>query len=158
LRRRLSVGLGGLLAGLVLWLGHAHAQSATPVGRSSLTSQDQRLAANPDAGEQDQATASGIDDDWRQEGRASFYGLGGRLSRFTANGARFDRWALTAAHAWLPFGTRVRVTDQLSGREIIVTITDRLASKHRIIDLSLGAAKALGILRQGLAVVMLEPG
>ena len=90
-----------------------------------------------------------------QKGTASYYGVGA-LSRYTASGAVFDKGAMTAAHAWLPFGTRVNVRDEQTGREIIVTITDRLPGTRRVIDLSVGAARELGILHRGLTVVSLQ--
>ncbi len=89
-----------------------------------------------------------------ESGTASYYGKA-HNGRRTASGERFDMEAMTAAHPWLPFGTKVRVTLQGSDRSIIVTITDRLPSRRRIIDLSQGAARALGILRQGVAEVTL---
>lgn len=87
-------------------------------------------------------------------GIASYYGKA-HHGRLTASGARFDMEAMTAAHPWLPFGTRVRVTAAETGRSVVVTITDRIPSRTRILDLSLGAARQLGILRQGLARVVL---
>ena len=90
-----------------------------------------------------------------QTGTASYYGIG-PLSRYTASGEVFDRSAMTAAHPWLPFGTRVLVRDEHSGREVTVTINDRLPTKGRVIDLSIGAAKVLGILHRGITKVSLE--
>lgn len=92
---------------------------------------------------------------WIQTGTASYYGFG-RLSRYTASGAVFDRTAMTAAHGWLPFGTRVNVRDEETGREIVVTITDRLPGNRRVIDLSMGAARELGIINRGLTTVSIE--
>jgi len=91
-----------------------------------------------------------------ETGLASWYG---RLQqgRRTASGRRFDAHALTAAHPWLPFGTLVRVTLSGTGRSVVVVITDRLASTHRIIDLSRAAAIKLGMLGEGLARVSLSP-
>jgi rare lipoprotein A len=77
-----------------------------------------------------------------QVGLASFYRYGGR----TANGERFNANALTAAHRTLKFGTRVRVTHLNTGRSVIVRINDRGPFVGgRIIDLSYGAAKAVGL-------------
>jgi rare lipoprotein A len=90
-----------------------------------------------------------------EEGKASFYGPGWQ-GRRTASGERYNMMGLTAAHHWLPFGSRVRVVDQETGREVVVTITDRLGHARRVIDLSVGAARELGILHQGLAHVTLE--
>jgi rare lipoprotein A len=91
-----------------------------------------------------------------ETGLASFYGAR-HQGRRTASGGRFDQKALTAAHPWLPFGTKVRVTVAATGRSVVVTITDRLPSRRRVIDLSLGAARLLGIVRSGLAEVSLTP-
>ncbi len=91
-----------------------------------------------------------------QSGIASYYGKAHHGKR-TASGARFDQHAMTAAHPTLPFGTRVKVTHVGSNRSIIVTINDRLPSRRRIIDLSYGAAQQLGMIRQGVAQVVLTP-
>jgi hypothetical protein len=91
-----------------------------------------------------------------ESGYASYYGRA-HQGRRTAFGARFDQGKLTAAHPWLPFGSHVRVTVAGTGRSVIVTITDRLYSDHRVIDLSLAAARSLGIVAQGVAMVSLAP-
>jgi rare lipoprotein A len=94
---------------------------------------------------------------WMSEtGTASYYGR--RLQGLrTASGVRFNDHAFTAAHRWLPFGTRVRVTSLATGRSVVVIINDRLPARRRVIDLSLGAARRLGIVGRGLARVSLEP-
>jgi rare lipoprotein A len=92
----------------------------------------------------------------RESGTASYYGPAYH-GRRSASGVRFDQKLLTAAHAWLPFGTKVKVTLARTGRTVIVTITDRLYSKRRIVDLSLAAARELGMIRQGVAEVSLTP-
>lgn len=89
-------------------------------------------------------------------GIASFYG-----SRFhgraTASGELFDKEALTAAHRTLPFGTLVRVKNLKNGRSLVVRINDRGPFlPGRIIDLSAGAARALGFLGAGKTRVKLE--
>ena len=57
--------------------------------------------------------------------------------RRTASGKKFDNYAYTAAHKKLPFGTRVKVTNEANGKSVIVEITDRVPfSKAREIDLS----------------------
>ncbi|GEP00612.1 septal ring lytic transglycosylase RlpA family protein [Methylobacterium haplocladii] len=85
---------------------------------------------------------------------ASWYGPGFH-GRKTANGERFDQNALTAAHKTLPFGTRIRVTNEATGRSVLVRINDRGPFvKGRAIDLSAGAARAIGcagVCRVGLA-------
>ena len=70
-------------------------------------------------------------------------------------GGRFNQMALTAAHPWLPLGTKVLVTVEETGRAVVVTITDRLPSGRRVIDVSLAAARVLGFVGQGLAEVSL---
>lgn len=90
-----------------------------------------------------------------QEGIASWYGPGFHGKR-TASGARFDMHGRTAAHRTLPFGTRVRVTRLDDGRSVTVTVNDRGPFvRGRIIDLSLGAARAIGVDRDGVARVAL---
>ncbi len=94
---------------------------------------------------------------WKQTGIASWYGGRRWQGNLTASGVRYDENALTAAHATLPLGSHIRVTLANSERSVIVTITDRPGTRTRIIDLSRGAAAALGILSQGVAVVTLTP-
>ena len=90
-----------------------------------------------------------------QTGVASWYGPGLQGNR-TASGGTFDMWAMTAAHPCLPMGTKVLVTVLGTGRSLIVTVNDRLPSRRRVLDLSVGAARALGIAGQGLAMVELS--
>jgi His/Glu/Gln/Arg/opine family amino acid ABC transporter permease subunit len=91
-----------------------------------------------------------------QTGTASYYGKAHQGKR-TADGSRFDQKALTAAHATLPFGTRIRVTLAGTDRSVVVVITDRLHSRTRILDLSKAAASQLGMIQQGIARVSLSP-
>lgn len=89
-------------------------------------------------------------------GPASWYG-GKFHGRRTANGERFDMNEMTAAHRSLPFGTRVRVTNERNGRSVVVRINDRGPFvDNRIIDLSRGAAAAVGMVRTGVAPVRVE--
>jgi rare lipoprotein A len=91
-----------------------------------------------------------------QRGKASYYGAALQGHK-TANGARFDRRALTAAHRTLPFGTRVRVTNLGNGRQVVVRINDRGPyAGGRIIDLSEEAARRLDCLAQGVVEVRIE--
>ena len=74
-------------------------------------------------------------------GIASNYSSG----KVTANGERFDPRGVSAAHRGLPFGTKVAVVNQRTGRSIVVRINDRGPFvRGRILDLSKGAARALG--------------
>ena len=64
---------------------------------------------------------------------------------------------MTCAHRTYPFGTRLKVTNPSNGKIVIVRVTDRGPyGRGRIIDLSWGAAKALGMLSQGVATVVVE--
>jgi len=72
----------------------------------------------------------------------------------TASGDSYDPKKFTCAHRTLPFGTRLRVTEPKSGRSVVVTVNDRGPfTKGRVFDLSLAAAKALGMTDRGLMKV-----
>jgi rare lipoprotein A len=86
-------------------------------------------------------------------GLASFYSE----DRETASGESFNKRALTAAHPHLPFGTRLRVTNVRNGRSVIVRVNDRGPFVGgRIIDVTLAAAEALGMINAGVAKVTLD--
>lgn len=88
-------------------------------------------------------------------GIASWYGPGYDGKR-TSSGERFDQDALTAAHGNWAFGTRVKVTFLTNDRSVVVRINDRLPRRDRIIDLSRGAAKRIGLIGPGTGRVRLE--
>ena len=82
---------------------------------------------------------------------ASYYWTGTK----TANGERFNPLGMTAAHRTLPFGTMLRVTYQ--GRSVVVRVSDRGPFiKGRDLDLSLGAARAIGLTGAGVGHVTVE--
>ena len=86
-------------------------------------------------------------------GMASFYG--NESGSKTASGARFNQNAMTAAHKSLPFGTKLRVTH--GGQSVVVTINDRGPFiKGRVLDLSTGAARAIGLTSRGVGRVTAE--
>ncbi|OAF17374.1 septal ring lytic transglycosylase RlpA family protein [Bradyrhizobium neotropicale] len=86
-------------------------------------------------------------------GMASFYG--NESGSRTASGQRFNQNAMTAAHRSLPFGTKVRVTH--GGRSVVVTINDRGPFvRGRVLDLSTGAARAIGLTGAGVGRVTAE--
>ena len=91
---------------------------------------------------------------WKQVGVTSFYhrSLNGNL---TANGERYRHYSeMTAAHRYLPFGTKIQVTDKDTGKSIIVRINDRGPFHgNRVLDLSGKAAENLGILKRGVCKV-----
>jgi rare lipoprotein A len=84
-----------------------------------------------------------------QTGVASWY-----RDHRTASGERFNVNALAAAHRSLPFGSKVRVIDLKTEKSVIVRINDRGPYiRGRIIDLTVGAARELGIYHRGIALV-----
>lgn len=90
----------------------------------------------------------------KQKGEASYYSdrFQGSL---TASGTPFDQQAMTAAHPSLPMGTQVLVTRPDTGQTVKVVINDRGPYvRGRIIDLSKRAARQLGIIKRGVASVM----
>jgi len=91
-----------------------------------------------------------------QSGIASFYG-GEFEGRRTASGAIYRGRRMTCAHRTLPFGTVLRVTDVETRRSVVVEVNDRGPyAKGRIVDLSMAAARKLGIIDRGLARVTVE--
>jgi len=90
------------------------------------------------------------------QGMASWYGHPFH-GRKTASGEAYDMHAMTAAHKTLPFGSLVQVTRRDTGASAVVRINDRGPfKKGRVIDVSLAAAKILGLDRDGLAPVLLK--
>src|SRR5262249_3500169 len=90
-----------------------------------------------------------------QSGVASIYST--ESGNKTASGARLNPGALTAAHRSLPFGTKVRVTNNHNGRSVVVTINDRGPFvRGRVIDLTPAGGRALGF--SGLTKVTLNVG
>ena len=86
-------------------------------------------------------------------GVASFYG--NESGSQTASGQRFNQNAMTCAHRSLPFGTRLRVTHR--GQSVVVTVNDRGPFiKGRVLDLSTGAARAIGLTGAGVGHVTAE--
>ena len=86
-------------------------------------------------------------------GMASFYG--NESGSKTASGQRFNQNAMTCAHRSLPFGTKLRVTH--GGRSVVVTVNDRGPFiRGRVLDLSTGAARAVGLTSAGVGRVVAE--
>lgn len=86
---------------------------------------------------------------------ASYYGMGdGFHGQRTANGETFNAYANTVAHPYLPFGTRLRVTNQSNGKSVIVAVTDRgpyVASRG--LDMSYGSFSRIASPSQGVVRV-----
>ncbi len=91
-----------------------------------------------------------------EEGLCSYYAeyFHGRQ---TANGERFNMNDLTAAHLSLPFNTKIRVTNLNNQKSVVLRVNDRGPYvKRRILDVSKGAAKLLGMVREGVVKVQIE--
>jgi rare lipoprotein A len=83
-------------------------------------------------------------------GWCSYYKSG----RLTANGEHFKPMGLTAAHRRLAFGTKLQVTNLRNGKTVLVRVNDRGPFiRGRILDLSLGAAKVIGLNNSGVAKI-----
>lgn len=104
---------------------------------------------------------------YKQVGIASWYGYETRSRKggfMTADGEEFEPSGLTGAHKYLPLPMYVKVVNLENGRSVIVRVNDRGPfpceanpdAGKRIIDLSMGAAKKLGMYRKGTAMVKVE--
>ncbi len=138
----------------------AHAEPAPPAASApeppDHTQQDQqaqaRIRAEPAHGSKDRPASRSFNRVF--SGKASYYSYSRGK---TASGSSFNRDLATAAHRSLPFGTRVRVTDVATSKSVVVRITDRGPRvRGRVLDLSLGAARSLGITDRGVAQVRAE--
>jgi rare lipoprotein A len=117
---------------------HHHAHKAQAPGTSWLDS---------NASIDSQSTGRGF------SGKASYYGS--ESGSRTASGQRFNQNAMTAAHRSLPFGTKLRVTHR--GQSVVVTVNDRGPFiKGRVLDLSTGAARAIGLTGAGVGHITAE--
>ncbi len=91
-----------------------------------------------------------------EEGRASFYAHDFHGHK-TANGEIYDMYDLTCAHPTLPFNTILLVTNLENRQKVKVRVNDRGPFvQDRIVDLSLGAAKKIGLEQTGTAIVRLQ--
>jgi rare lipoprotein A len=89
-------------------------------------------------------------------GTVSWYGPGYDGKR-TACGEKFDQDALTAAHGTWPCGTKARITLLSTGKSVVIRVNDLFPNhKGRLIDVSRGAAKAIGLIGPGTGKVRLE--
>ena len=105
----------------------------------------------------DKPTSGLKTNDYRECGKATYYGLNYRNGRKTASGRPYDKNKLTAAHKTLPFGTVVKVTNKKNGKTVEVEITDRGPFvRGRIIDLSVAAAKKIGMIKCGVTQVHID--
>lgn len=92
----------------------------------------------------------------QHKGKASYYSRKATGAR-AASGERLHHDSLTCAHRTYPFGTLLKVTNLSNKKSVIVRVNDRGPfGRGRIIDLSYGAARELGMLSQGVAMVQVE--
>jgi rare lipoprotein A len=121
------------------------------LGLAACTGSSPRFSASPEVRFETGGSYSA-----REEGMASYY-ADEFHGRKTSNGEVFDMNSLTAAHRSLPFNSKVKVTNLDNGLSTVVRINDRGPFvEGRIIDLSLAAAKAIGMIGAGTARVTLE--
>jgi peptidoglycan lytic transglycosylase len=135
-------------------------QTAVAVGLAIALGAAPGNTQTPDSNEgtpgQTQETIKPVPAKKYQVGKASWYGRHFQNKK-TASGESYDMNDLTAAHRKLPLGSWVRVTNLKNARSVIVRINDRgPVAKNRIIDLSYGAAKMLGMGSTGISSVRLD--
>lgn len=93
---------------------------------------------------------------FKQTGIASYYGHKFH-GRKTSSGEVFNMWAMTAAHTTIPLNAKVRVTNLLNGKSVVVRINDHGPhARGRVIDLSRAAAAQIGMIEKGTARVNVE--
>ena len=126
-----------VVAATALFCAHALAQSTVaPAAAPATPATPAPAPAAPAAG--------------TEQGKLAWYGSK-FAGRKTASGQRYDPNALTMAHKTLPFGTRVKVTNLANKRSVELIVNDRGPTQaDRIGDVSLAAAKRLGMVRAGV--------
>lgn len=152
--RRVAAAASGLL-----WLLGAESASAAPAASSLRKAhRAERKAGRPPLLAPEFGPADILDETPGLHGQASFYGHGFQ-GRKTSTGERFDVRQFTAASNRFPLGSWVAVRRVDNDRCAIVKVNDRMHAKHRrrIIDVSLGAAEYLGMVRAGVVFVRAAP-
>lgn len=148
MRRRLAHGLAALLLAVSIGAGAGR----KPIRSGSDRTQSTQVKSN----EGSTQTSRTVTRKLFQVGAASWYGeqYDGKT---TASGESFDMYDFTAAHATLPLGTFVRVTNLSNGKTVIVRVNDRGPFVNgRIIDVSYNAARVLDFLTKGVQRVRLD--
>ena len=121
-----------------------------------LASDTAQVSNDEDVLERLTAVASNSVSKFKQTGLASWYGRQFH-GRKTASGETFDMNGLTAAHRSLPLNCYVKVTNKTNGKSVVVKVNDRGPFHgNRVMDLSYGAAKQLGITNKGVGNVSIE--
>jgi rare lipoprotein A len=149
------------LAALILAAGCAHRTTTAtnppaPYPPAAAPPAASPPVSSPSAAPPPIETQPVIPGQWAEEGIASWYGPTFDGHR-TSNGEIYDMHQFTAAHRTLPFNAVVRVTNLTNGKQTEVRINDRGPFVgNRVIDLSLSAAQAIGMVGPGTASVRLE--
>jgi len=149
MRRLIAYGLALLLGLTSLGAAHRPDPAEDIITKGNLSGQQKQVPAGTRG-------MSGRNGHPYEVGTASWYGdyFQGKT---TASGEPYDMNELTAAHPWLPLGTRVRVTNLRNGRAVILRVNDRgPVVDGRIIDVSYGAAQILGMSGTGIQRVRLD--
>lgn len=137
----------------------AHQPSSLALSSSLLSdnsTQTIQVSNEEDVLERLTAVASNSVSNFKQTGLASWYGRKFH-GRKTASGDTFDMNGLTAAHRSLPFNSYAKVTNNTNGKTVVVKVNDRGPFHgNRVMDLSYGAAKELGIASKGVGNVSIE--
>ena len=124
--------------------------------RQTIAAKIEIPAEEPSVIEKLNTVASNTVRKFSQTGMASWYGRQFH-GRKTASGETFDMNAMTAAHRSLPLNCYIRVTNKNNGKSVVVKVNDRGPFHgNRVLDLSYGAAKQLGITNAGTAKVSIE--
>ena len=131
-------------------------RSGDQVRRQTSAAKIEIPAEEPSVIEKLNTVASNTVRKFSQTGMASWYGRQFH-GRKTASGETFDMNAMTAAHRSLPLNCYIRVTNKTNGKSVVVKVNDRGPFHgNRVVDLSYGAAKQLGITNAGTAKVSIE--
>lgn len=134
----------------------ARQPTSLALNSSLLTSDTTQASNDEDVLERLTAVASNSVSKFKQTGLASWYGRKFH-GRKTASGDTFDMNGLTAAHRSLPLNCYVKVTNKTNGKSVVVKVNDRGPFHgNRVLDLSYGAAKQLGITGKGVGNVAIE--
>ncbi|HCH27096.1 MULTISPECIES: septal ring lytic transglycosylase RlpA family protein [Psychrobacter] len=134
----------------------ARKPTSLALNSSLLASDTTEVSNDEDVLERLTAVASNSVSKFKQTGLASWYGRKFH-GRKTASGETFDMNALTAAHRSLPLNCYVKVTNKTNGKSVVVKVNDRGPFHgNRVLDLSYGAAKRLGITNKGVGNVSIE--
>lgn len=134
----------------------ARQPTSLALNSSLLATDTSQLSNDEDVLERLTAVASNSVSKFKQTGLASWYGRKFH-GRKTASGETFDMNGLTAAHRSLPLNCYVKVTNKTNGKSVVVKVNDRGPFHgNRVMDLSYGAAKQLGITSKGVGNVSIE--